>query len=386
MLPIHFAMSRRFAEASLTGLTLLLLSAGGVLGTLKAGPLPAFNAEDFRTLIDYRHAPNYRELVFPELPVAVQNLADYRRRLRKAAQDLPSLGEVSTVLLMTEWSSAGLFGLEAVVPLDQVKRAVLQKDDDAFKGDVVKLMEGHTDNPREISEVNQAIVAEIKREVRLQLLDRLENRLRFFFAQGRNADRVAAANLISDIMNTSRRQDVSQISGLTGEVVLGVMVPKPQDIIRGSPFRERLRSLSGDLEKQLADPNTQVRVAAIRALSDLEWKPGELVARLKPLLASQQSDAPTRRAAEEALGHILEVYTARMDKSSPQRYLTAVEQVLPAAAEGLSDSDALVRRASLESCQQAALVMEALATDPLATGDRQIVFRPTLAVVLTILP
>jgi HEAT repeat protein len=383
MLPILFATSRRCIEALLIiGLTLLLLLGGAGFGRLTAGSLPPWGVDDFRTLIDSKRAPN------PEPAIAGQTLATYRRRLRKAAADLPSLGEVSRVLLMTEWSSTDLFGLEAVVPKDQVERAVRQKDDEAFKRDVDKLMEGHADNPGEIRDVNQAIVAEIKSEVRQQLLERLENRTRYYLAEGRNADRVAAANMISEIMNTSRRQDISQYrpAGSTA-AVSGVLISTEKDVTPSSRYlRQRLRSLSGDLDKLIADSDTQVRVAAIRALSDLEREPAELVARLKPLLASQQSDAPTRRAAAEALGHVLEVYTAQMDKSRPQPYLTAVEQVLPAAAEGLSDSDPLVRRAAQESCQRAALVLEELATDPLASSERRIVFRPTLAVVLAILP
>jgi hypothetical protein len=376
MLPIRFATFRRCIEASLTGLTLLLVLGGAGLGRLAAGPLPPWGVDDFRTLIDPKRAPD------PEPAIAGQTLAEYRRRLRKAAEDLPSLGEVSRVLLMSEWSTAE-FDLDILVPLDRIRRAVLQKDDNAFKRDVQKLMEETSDN----HEVNRAIVSEIKREVRLQLLDRLEDRTRYFLGQGRNVDRVAAANMISDIMTNSRRQDVSQYRDPNvGVVVPGIMATEPKDVTRGSRFRQRLSSLSPDLEKLIADSDTQVRVAAIRALSDLEQEPRELVSRIKPLLASQQSDAPTRRAAAEALGHVLEVYTAQMEKSRPQPYLKAVEQVLPAAAEGLSDSDPLVRRAALESCQRAALVMEELATDPLAPSARRIVFRPTLAVVLTILP
>lgn len=386
MLPIPFTPSRRLYEASLTGLTLLLLLGGGVVGRLEAGPLPAWGVDDFRALIDPNRLPNdsRRELVFPEPAVAAQNLAEYRRRLQKAAEELPSLGEVSRVLLMSEWSSGEIgFGLDEPVPLDRVRRAVLQKDDEAFKNDVQRLMREHSDNPRE---VNSVTVTEIKRVVRLKLLDRLENRTRFYLNEGRNVDRVAAANLISNIMTTSRRQDISQFRTESGEIIPGVMAPKSQDISRGSRFRQRLRSLSGDLEKLVANSDTQVRVAAIRALSDLEREPGELVARLKPLLASEQSDAPTRRAAAEALGHVLEVYTTNMVKSRPFPYLKAVEQVLPAAAEGLSDSDPLVRRAAQESCQRAALVMEELATAPLAATDRRNVFRPTLAVALAVLP
>jgi HEAT repeat protein len=366
VLPNRFAKSRRFRKASLTGLLLLLL-----LGPLEAGPLPPLGVDDFRTLIDPKHAPN------PEPALAGQILAEYRQKLRQAALDLPSLGEVARVLLMAEWSSAES-EFESSVPLDRIRKVVLQKEDDAFKRDVQKLMADYPDDP---SSVNQDLVAEIKREVRLHLLERLEDRMRFFLSQGRVVDRIAAANLISDTMNTSRRQDISRWQG-----VPGVMITTSRDVMPSAHYlRQRLRELSGDLEKLLADPDSLVRVAAIRALSDLGKNPTELVAILKPLLTTQQTDASTRQAAAEGLGRILEVYTGQMDKSRPEPYLKAVEQVLPTAADGLADSNARVRRASLEACQQAALVLDELASDPLAR-ERYPAFRPTLAVVDAVLP
>ncbi|HTU92677.1 MAG TPA: HEAT repeat domain-containing protein [Gemmataceae bacterium] len=380
MLPIRFAMSRRFCEASLTGLTLLLLLGAVFLGPLQAGPLPPQGVDDFRLLIDHNRDPH------PEPAAAGSTLADYRRKLRQATKDLPSLGEVSRVLLLSEWSFSE-FDFGEKLPLDRIHKAVLELGDDAFKSEVQKMMAAYSE---ETVNLNDAIVAEIKREVRLQLLERLETRTRFYLSQGRLADRIAAANLISDTINTSRRQDVSQFrdpeSGRRVESVKEVMVSKPQDITRSSQFRERLRGLSGDLEKLLADPNSSVRIAGIRALSNLEKEPGDLVAILKPLLTSEKSDAPTRQAAAEALDRVLEVYTISMEKSRPQPYLTGVEKVLPVAASGLSDSDARVRRASLEACQRAALVLDELASDPLAALERRAVFRPTLAVVDSVLP
>jgi HEAT repeat protein len=380
MLPIRLVVFRRFTDASLIGLLLL----GGVfLDPSAAGPLPPLGADDFRSLIDSKRAPN-SEPIFPESSLAAQNLAAYRRRMREAGKDLPSLGEVSRVLLMSEWSSVE-FDLDPTLELDQIRKAVLQPTDEAFKRDVRKLISAHTEDPYS---VNRAIVAEIKREVRLGLLERLENRARFYLSQGRVVDRIAAANLISDTMNTSRRQDISQYRPAGSSVAIpGVLVSTSQDITPSSRYlRQRLRSLSGDLEKLLSDSNTEVRVAGIRALSDLEKDPADLVVLVKPILTSQQSDAATRQAAAEALEHVLDVFTSpQMDKDRPQPYLKAVELVLPAAADGLADSDPRVRRACLEACQQAALVVEELARSPLAS-ERRIVFRPTLNVVLKTLP
>jgi HEAT repeat protein len=376
MLPIRTAPTG--LAGRLFGLTLLFLMGGLSQAPLEAGPLAAMGVDDFRALIDPKHPPE------PVPEVAGETLAHYRRRLRQAADDLPSLGEVSRVLLMTEWSSAELDPFTSV-PLDQVRKAVLREKDEDFKRDVRKLM---TEHAEEWKSVDQAIVAEIKREVRLHLLERLESRARFYLSQGQTADRIAAANLIGETMNASRRQDISQYR-YPGSIMVvpGVMRSTKEDITPSSRYlRPRLRALSGDLEKLISHPESQVRVAGIRALSDLEKEPAELVGLLRPLLAGQQSDAPTRRAAAEALTHILEVYTAQMDKSRPNPYLKAIEQILPAAADGLADSDPLVRRGSLEACQQAAQVLEDLGREPEALTERLAVFRPTLLVVAKVLP
>jgi HEAT repeat protein len=385
MLPIRFARLRRFCGASLIGLILLLWLGRAAHGPVRAGPLPSISVDDFKALID----PKRTEYINPEPAAAAETLADYHRKLRRAAADLPSLGQVARVLLLTDWPSAE-FEFGEKVPPDQVRKALENSQSEAFKRDVAKLMAAYPDDP---DRVTRALASEIKSEVRLQLLDRLEKRTRFYLSQGRLADRIAAANLITDTLATSRHQDISQWRDPITKTLIPseVMRKKPEDIQDSTQssshnLRERLRGLSGDVEKLLADPNSQVRVAAIRALSDLEKTPGHLVAILKPLLASPQTDATTRRAAAEALGHSLEAYTTAMVKDRPQPYLTAVEKVLQAAADTLSDSDALVRRAGLESCQRAALVLEELAHDPLAPSDRRPVFAPTLSVVDKVLP
>lgn len=385
MLPIRYAQLRRFCGASLIGLIVLVWLGRTAPGPVRAGPLPSISVDDFKTLID----PKHTDYINPEPAAAAQTLSDYHRKLRRAAANLPSLGQVARVLLLTEWPSAE-FDFGEKVPPDQVRKAVENSQSEAFKRDVAKLMAAYPDDP---DRVNRALVSEMKTQVRLQLLGRLEQRTRFYLREGRLADRIAAANLITDTLATSRRQDISQWRDPVTKALISseVMRKKPEDIqdttqSAAHNVRERLRGLSGDVEKLLADPNAQVRVAGIRALSDLEKAPGDLVTILKPLLTSPQTDATTRRAAAEALGHSLEAYTTAMVKDRPQPYLTAVEQVLQAAADTLTDSDALVRRAGLESCQRAALVLEELAHDPLAPSDRRPVFAPTLNVVDKVLP
>jgi HEAT repeat protein len=375
MLPIRFACFRLIVR--LVFLPLLLWLAAAVFNKVEARPLASMSVDEFRALLDPKRDPD------PDAASASTVLADYRRKMRKAAKDLPSLGEVTSVLLMSEWSSLE-YGLGSPVPLDQLRKVVLQAGDDAFKNEVRKMMASYGDDPHG---VNRGLVAEIKRDVRQQLLDRLEKRLRFYLLESRAEDRIAAANLVRDTIGTSRRQDVPQFRSKDSLYpVRDVMAPKKSDISPGSlDLRQRLRAVGSDLEKLLADSNPRVQVAAIHALSDLEREPADLVVLLKPLLTSPQASALTRRAAAEGMEHVLDVKTATMERDRPLPYLRGVQAILPAAAEGLTDSDAGVRRACLEACQRAALVLNDLANDPLAPTERRIVFRPALDVVERIL-
>lgn len=372
MLPIRFACSGLVSR--LLGLTLLVVLGGAILGPVRAVPLLTQGVEDFRTLL--KREPK------PEAAEAGVTLAEYRHKLRQAAKDLPSLGEVARVLLLAEWSLTE--EVDPSVPEDQVKKAVRETEDSAFKRDVQQLM-AKTDD---LGAVNTAIVGEIKRDVRRQLLDRLQKRTRFYLLEGRTVDRIAAANLIRDTMSNSRRQDVSMYHDeKSGAVIPGVMATRSEDIAPGSgPLRESFRELSGDLIKLTEAPDPQVRAAAIHALSDLEINPAALVAVYKPLLTSGQSDVITRKATAEALAHTLEVSAVRMDKSRPLPYLRGLRLILPVAAAGLSDDDAGVRRASLEACARATQIFDDLASDALSVSERRIVFQPALAVLEEILP
>jgi HEAT repeat protein len=374
MLPIRFAC---FGMACrLLGLILLLGLGAMMLAPAAAGPLEPVGVEEFRAMIDPKRDPN------PEPSEAGRALASYRQKMRRSAKELPSLGEVARVLLLSEWAAAE-FDTENGVSLDQVKKAVLEPTDDAFKNDVQQMM-AKTDDP---SGVNRSIVSEIKREVRLQLMERLEKRTRFYLLEGRTEDRIAAANLIRDTMTNSRRQDISMYRDpSSGAAVPGVLITTSKDVNPSSRyFRQRMRDLSGDVTKLTENPNPQVRAAGIHALSDLENDPAVLVKIYKPLLTSPDSDVVTRRATAEALGHTLEVNTMQMDKSRPQPYLTGLRLILPVAALGLTDNDAGVRRASLEACARAAVIFDDLASDPLVL-DRRVVFRPAQAVMEEILP
>ncbi|MGH7174092.1 MAG: hypothetical protein ACRELG_27805, partial [Gemmataceae bacterium] len=96
MLPIRFAS---FGHRSrLGGLLLLLLLGGAFLASGEAGPLKGPGVDQFGKLIDSKYDP------MPSRKDAGAELADYRRKVRQAVKDLPSLGEVARILLLSEWN------------------------------------------------------------------------------------------------------------------------------------------------------------------------------------------------------------------------------------------------------------------------------------------
>lgn len=361
MLPIRLASLR--STTRLVVASLLLLGAGFLRGPVRADRLLPMGVDEFRSLIDGKHDP---------LPDAVA-LTNYRRSLRKAVADLPSLAEVSRVLLLSEWTASDL-DVDSTIAPERIEQAVRAPDDEAFQRAVQKLL---ALKPEDRVSVNRAIVAEMKNEVRQKLLDNLEKNTRAYLRDGRGVDRIAASNLISDTITTSHSQDISQYAGVTG-----VMHSTSRDITQSSrDLRNRLRALIGDVRKLTLEADPQVQVAAIRALSNLEKDGNVLAAALKPLLTSKESNVAARQAAAEALGHMLEVTTMQMDKSRPLPYLKSVEQVLPVAVLGLADDSAEVRFASLMACQRAATVLDDLANDPLAKTERRLMFRSAMAAV-----
>jgi flagellar biogenesis protein FliO len=333
-----------------------------------ADTLPQAGVEELHTLIDGKHDPA------PD-PDA---LAAYRRDLRKAAADLPTLSELSRVLLLSEWSTL-LLDLEAAAPLlPRVRNAVRQSNDEAFKADIRKLL---PKDPIEASEVNRAIIGEIKREVQLGLLKRLEDRSRYYMRDGRDAEKIAAVNLIGNTMTSSRRQDISHFEG-----VRGVMVTTSRDIMPSAEFlRTRIRELMPEVRRLMHSDDPQIQIAAVRALSNMERNGKEFTDAVKPLL-SPQTNVLTRRAAAMSLANMLKVNAGQLDGSQLKIYLIYVQQILPVAAVGLADEDAEVRYGSLMACEQAADILSVLSKDSEAIKGGRPAFQPTMAVVERALP
>jgi HEAT repeat protein len=362
---------------------LAVLLTGSTFGSAGAGPLPIKGVEEFQsTLIRDRSAS-------ADDASAASALVERRRELREAARRLPSLGEVTRALLLPDWGSADFEEFDTPVPLDKIEAAVQQPNDADFKREVQNLMKmGGEDSSRVVT----AVSAQIKRDVRLQLLDRLEQRIHFYLRNGRPADRIAAANLVSDTMGNARRQDNQamtpderfQQSGGKG----GNAGERRGSATNALFLRQRMRELAGDLQKLSRDADAPVQVASVRALSNLEGDPVATVSTLRPLLTSGRTSLTTRRATAAALANMVDIIYLHIqtDKSRPLPPLRSLAQIFPAAASGLGDADPEVRRSCLAACQEAVTALDELIGDRNTSLESMTVYKPLLQIVEKSLP
>lgn len=381
MLPIR-CVSPRLAYP-VAGLALIALIAGSVGGS----PLPSSGVDTIQRLLK-RSRTQYEPIpsLYPEeraaLSVsqreAIEDLVRFRKQLREAADRLPSLGEVSRVLLLPEWQT-NIRDIDSAVMSERADEAVSKPGDDEFARALASLMNGKA--PKEddesgglsTSSIATATASAIKREVRTKLLNRFENNLRHFLRNGRPIDRIAAANLAGETMANARKQyelarEVS-MSGKGGSQGTTSVPPKPA---ASSPFlRERLARLSQDLKRLTQDRDPEVCVAGVRALSDIEANPRITVEVFHAILKQRpQPDERVRRAAADALGHIMDIFSrqrandqfAELRGTRLHSALDQLERVLPAAVVGLTDSDLTARRFSVEACQKVAAALHDLVT------------------------
>ncbi len=197
MLPIRFLPP--CLTSRLTGLALIILLTGAV-GPARADRLDIKGVETFRGIL--KQAPNISS--DDESPMVAQKLANYLKQLRDGGGSGPaSLSEVAQILLLPDWGTSELSDVDTKVSLTQVEEAVVRKQDsDAFKREVQGLLAMADDKPR----VGQMILDEIKRVVRLALLDRLVDGIRPYLRDSRREVRMAAANLITQTMTDARKQ------------------------------------------------------------------------------------------------------------------------------------------------------------------------------------
>src|SRR5262249_23674136 len=140
-------------------------------------------------------------------------------------------------------------------------------------------------------------------------------------------------------------------------------------------LRGRVRNFAKDLARLTEDPEAPVRVAAARALGNVEGDPRQTIPPLKRLLAD--SDVEVRRAAaaalhpavdasllqfqsgqappgETALGGLAAVLSeSQIWRGRARGLLGSIREVAPAAAAGLKDDDAVVRRISARAARAA---------------------------------
>jgi HEAT repeat protein len=348
------------------GLAVLALLMAADLVRVGAAPLPADGVEDFRRIL------NQERFFAAEDVIPVDQLAERRREMQDAARRLPSLGEVARVLLLPEWGATDFVESDTAAPLDKVEAAVRQPDDASFKREVAKLLKQAKDNAGDASRM---VLVEIKRMVRLSLLERLDQRLRYYMRSKLAAERIAAANMISETMSSARKQDNAELPG-------GVR----KTATLGSRFlRQRLRELSGELQKLTVDAEPQVQVASVRALANLEVDPAVSTTALRPLLNSGRFGTATRRATAEALGHIVDIMYLQLDKSRPQVTVKGMELIFPVAATGLMDSDVEVRRSCIGACQKVATTLDELVGDRRPAGGLA-AYRTMVGIVQRALP
>lgn len=375
-------MPIRVVPLRLAFLALAVLFLGSLPGRALAEPLPIDGVEELRVLLHQE----------PALGDA-SDLVARRRELREAASRLPSLGEVARALSLSEWG--GDFDpLDAPASLEKIAAAVRQPNDDDFKRDLQMLMNMAGGDSASVA---KAAAAEIERNLRNRLLDRLEQRLRFYldgyvefdltafsldsstFAleplehrfrvslrAGRSTERIAASNLISETMSSSRASAKAELPGSTADKTIA----KRGITLTSRSLRGRLQSLSDDLAKLTRDSDPLVQVAAIRALSNLEKR--ETVDTLKPLLNAGRNDVLIRRATARAFAHMVEIIAKQADEGRRQPIFASLERIFPAAASGLRDPDVEARRSSLTACLGVVTVLEELLVgNPASAGGDQ---------------
>jgi HEAT repeat protein len=290
---------------------------------LAGPPFPSDPVEAFR-----------QALLQDRLNPSAQSVAQRRKTLIAAADNLRTLGDMGRALLLLEWGSGGLGTTEYAL-------AEAQIDD----------------------EVRQAFVKRYIEQARKAL------------TRGDPIEQEAAASLIAQTVAGARSRDTEPGRDDFGRVAKGPTV-------RYRYLRRQLQTLSGDLEKlALGNGPPQVRAAAARALGNMESEPRQTVQTLQRLLQPGEP-VVVRRAAAEALGTLvqagiqLNTETLGLTELPPDQPRTRVPTeaelqrlryrgepfrtaivVVPAAGKALLDGDPEVRRLAISAAQRASAAL-----------------------------
>jgi HEAT repeat protein len=198
-------------------------------------------------------------------------------------------------------------------------------------------------------------LAEIDRFARGQVAHRFEGVLRDVLQYGDSGSRVAAAQMLGEV---------------------GTLLPQA-----GAP-NGVLRNLTAILAALVRSPDAAVSAAAARALTQIHPVSEATFAALEELQAGEEMERH-RLGAQAQLDLVrAAAQNARreLETNAGAARLNVVQvwrAVLPAACQGLYDSDAEVRRLSIEALQQAATALGNLVRAPHAVAEDEPELRET---------
>jgi HEAT repeat protein len=295
--------------------------------------LEADPVEAFRRALKLEQNPVYKsQLKEKEL----KGVMDFRRKnLERAAARVRTLSELSRALLLIEWGSFERAG---------------ERRPEAPEFDV------------ELRLVDQA--------VRTAMTRRFVQRMKNAVQRGAPNRQVALANLIGETVSGAANLGDDRLRLYTS------LAPLVEDLI----FLSR-------------SPRPVVRAAAARAMGQFPSIPDKVVPALRRLLESDPS-ATVRESAATALATLVQVVSGRetsrrsepgvsVRESRPTIQTFGVRErvavgarVVPAAALGLNDSCAAVRRAAANALRQVTLTVDSLIFSPTGGATAEPLYPP----------
>jgi HEAT repeat protein len=201
-------------------------------------------------------------------------------------------------------------------------------------------------------------VREIDSKLRGEVADKFKQALHDFMQHGDAAGRMAAAGMLAEMGTEVKTPSRTGADIKSSGTKFGVA-----------------SSLAPDLVKLTGDPNLRVREAAARALGLVNPDPKVAVPPLSKLLKADEDFL--RRAAAAGLRNLIQqiipIITGKGKSVTgvevqPVQVVEIGELVVPAAAKGLTDRDASVRRTCAQAIQLAAVALGDVIQSP-ATGQ-----------------
>jgi len=263
--------------------------------------------------------------------------------LDKVIRQLHTVGDLRRALLLTGWR-------DEVNPLSSFN-----------------VYEGRGGKQKQMSEV----VADIDREARKKVGERLAKRIHEEATRGDFTNRLALAQMLGDMGTSARALGDTitwhgEVPGLHPEIHID-LEGKAQKYTDWRGYSRRFTPL---LVKMTRDPSSAVRMAAARALGKINPDVNEAVPALQKMLRSDAA-AERRAAAMGLLSMIQEI--GKLEKkgrtqsgveAKREEILEVSAAVTPAAGLGLDDRDVIVRRLSLATLLEAAMSLSNLIPEP----------------------